>query len=392
MDEQKRIESVVQHAVDARLSGLTENPWMAQRVLTASKGETKVTKKISVGLVLVIIAILSIGFAVAASTNLFEFFIKVDGNDYLNQVDHAAQFYDSQTIAIPQDGHYSAAEFTVNQTYYDGQTLIVAYELSEEWIPSEFPTPSNALAEYGDFVTERYLDMPRPFLDYNLSAEDINAFDQKLEQDGAVLLECWGQWIDDNTIMCGETEISASQMNSVHTPEGTTMGYIIFDFPLPQEVQDQEALSVEFTLHRSKSIMYQDESGFYSKGISHYSVKIPLTIRKNANPPETLTGVAALEDGYITVLATMSGFEIKATITITASPERLRELSRGTLSYDLYAGDEKCNSGDAVSTHEETSILTEKAFEKPDDTENLTLVISHQVSDRIESVAIPLSN
>ena len=166
----------------------------------------------------------------------------------------------------------------------------------------------------------------------------------------------------------------------IHMPEGTTMGYILFDFPLPQEVQDQDALSVEFTLNRSNSIMYQDESGFYSKGISNYSVKIPLSIRKNAKTAEALTGIAALEDGYIAVLATISDVEIRTTVTITASQERIEELStryRETISYDLYAGGEKCSGSVHASIYEDTSITTEMSFRLPKGIENLTLVPSY---------------
>lgn len=394
MDEHKRIESVVQHAVDTRLSGLTENPWMAQRVLAASKGEDKVKKKISVGLLFLIIAILSIGLAVAASTNLFELFAKVNGSNYLLKVDHATQFYDSQTITIPQDDHFSQAEFTVNQSYYDGQTLIIAYTLSEEWIPSRFPIPSKAFSEYGDLVSEGYLDMPKPQLGDILSAEDISAFNQKCKQDGEVLLEGWSQSIDYYSIKSGESEFDASGSNIVHMPDGTTIGYAIFAYPLPQEVQDQDAVSVEFTFRRDSFVLYENESGFYSKDISSDHVQIPLTIPKNAKAVEKLTGSLELEDGCITALVTISAVDIKAIITISASAEAIEALSSippENFGYDLYAGDEKCTSPDAQWYVNETSITTNMSFRLPEDTENLTLVPSYTTSETEDAQTLPLS-
>ena len=38
---------IFQNAVDRRLSGLQENPFLAQRIMNAEKGEIKVKKKLS---------------------------------------------------------------------------------------------------------------------------------------------------------------------------------------------------------------------------------------------------------------------------------------------------------------------------------------------------------
>ena len=35
----------LRHAIDTTLSGLAEDPWLAQRVLSKAKGEEKVKKK-----------------------------------------------------------------------------------------------------------------------------------------------------------------------------------------------------------------------------------------------------------------------------------------------------------------------------------------------------------
>ncbi len=49
---------IFQNAVDRRLSGLQENPFLAQRIMNAEKGEIKVKKKISLSMVLVIVLLL----------------------------------------------------------------------------------------------------------------------------------------------------------------------------------------------------------------------------------------------------------------------------------------------------------------------------------------------
>lgn len=66
MDEHKQKEQV-RHSVDARLSGLQGDPWLVQRVLANVKGEQKVKKKISFGLMVCILLLLLSIAALAAS-------------------------------------------------------------------------------------------------------------------------------------------------------------------------------------------------------------------------------------------------------------------------------------------------------------------------------------
>lgn len=57
---------IFQNAVDRRLSGLQENPFLAQRIMNAEKGEIKVKKKLTMSMVLVIILLLIAVTALAA--------------------------------------------------------------------------------------------------------------------------------------------------------------------------------------------------------------------------------------------------------------------------------------------------------------------------------------
>ena len=55
----------IHHAFDTRLSGMTGDPWLAQRIVGA-EGRLKVKKKLSVGFVLIMILVLAVVGAVAA--------------------------------------------------------------------------------------------------------------------------------------------------------------------------------------------------------------------------------------------------------------------------------------------------------------------------------------
>lgn len=86
MDEHKQKEQV-RHSVDARLSGLQGDPWLAQRVLANAKGEVKVKKKISVGLILTLVLVLAAVVALAAMTlnALYEKTLEKEGQSGLIQ-------------------------------------------------------------------------------------------------------------------------------------------------------------------------------------------------------------------------------------------------------------------------------------------------------------------
>ncbi len=72
----------IRRALDASLSGLQDDPWLAQRVVAAAKGEKKVKKKISVGLaVALVLAMLAATALAVGMMNYFSGFAKLE-NEY----------------------------------------------------------------------------------------------------------------------------------------------------------------------------------------------------------------------------------------------------------------------------------------------------------------------
>lgn len=65
MDEQREKQRL-HRAIDTTLSSLKGDPWLAQRVLTSAKEEGKVKKKLSIGLVLVIVLVMAAVTVLAA--------------------------------------------------------------------------------------------------------------------------------------------------------------------------------------------------------------------------------------------------------------------------------------------------------------------------------------
>ena len=82
----------VQTAMNAALSGLREDPWLARRVLANAKGENVVVKKISVSMVIAIaLVLLTVTGALAAALGLFgRLSQEPRGDSRLSAVDKAA--------------------------------------------------------------------------------------------------------------------------------------------------------------------------------------------------------------------------------------------------------------------------------------------------------------
>ncbi len=94
MNDQE-LRTKVQKALDSKLSGVKDNPWLAQRVMNQAEGEeTVMKKKLSVGFVFVIAAALVLGTALAVALNT-DFFSHVFGNETREEVAEHMETFDN---------------------------------------------------------------------------------------------------------------------------------------------------------------------------------------------------------------------------------------------------------------------------------------------------------
>ncbi len=94
MNDQE-LRAKVQKALDDKLSGVKDNPWLAQRVMNQANGEEPVMKKkLSVGIVFAIAMVLVLGTALAVALNT-DFFSHVFGNETREKVTEHMETYDN---------------------------------------------------------------------------------------------------------------------------------------------------------------------------------------------------------------------------------------------------------------------------------------------------------
>ena len=95
----------------------------------------KMKKKLSFGLVLAIVLVLAACAALALSSNVFGLFADRYSQDsgmgkLLKTLDeHSAQSDMTQRVSAPTDAPFEEAQFTLSQSYYDGENLYLSYTL-----------------------------------------------------------------------------------------------------------------------------------------------------------------------------------------------------------------------------------------------------------------------
>ena len=140
MDDKRKMQNILNHS----LSGLQENPFLAQRVIAQAKGEKPVKRKLSLALVLCIvlgIAIIGTACALLASSQVADFFRQYWGKDMGDwlQEGKIAQVGESVTVGD--------VVFTLDEVVYrdrgiygvgtaravDSKDVLVPMDMAEDW-------------------------------------------------------------------------------------------------------------------------------------------------------------------------------------------------------------------------------------------------------------------
>ena len=116
----------IRAAIADCLSGLDTLPSQRAEILRAAKGETKMKRKMHLGLILaLILALLTTGIAVAEALGLF---------GQLSQQQHAdARLPGLESVSTLMDKAFDAGggvTVTVHQAYYDGSRVFISYAMS----------------------------------------------------------------------------------------------------------------------------------------------------------------------------------------------------------------------------------------------------------------------
>ncbi len=160
MNDQE-LRTKVQKALDNKLSGVKENPWLAQRIINCADGEEPVMKKkLSFSIVFVIVAVLVLGTALAVALNT-EFISHVFGNETRENVTEHMETFDNGKGGT-YDNLYPAREYV--DTDPDLAEKLIGSRMMNDPVTAQIGdytlTVLNAVRDENAMVMEMTLENP----------------------------------------------------------------------------------------------------------------------------------------------------------------------------------------------------------------------------------------
>ena len=143
MNNKRQMQQKLNHS----LSGLKENPFLAQCVIAQAKGEPEMKKKISFALILAMILLILLAVAAVAEVlgiNVFELFGKTN-NRYAELAPYTT--LDNMPEVSVTSVELGKTTAGINSAYYDGMSLIVGYAIQNGSCMEEFIPDDSMIAE-----------------------------------------------------------------------------------------------------------------------------------------------------------------------------------------------------------------------------------------------------
>ena len=249
MDEKRRM----QNTLNQSLSGLKENPFLAQRVIEQAKGEPVMKKKISFAFILAMILLFLLAAAAIAEVlgiNVFEVF----GKTNVRYAELAPYTTVENTPEVSMNsvelGQTSAA---INSAYYDGTSLIVGYVIRngsymEECIPDETLAAEMTQMD-NNLVWEA---------DNDEESELIMAWMQARDEGRKAGLVRYSVGTSDHTETDDGIDIRPRTEETRTGEDGLEYTMREYEAPLTEELQNLDQLIVNIRLYRSEAYLYFD--------------------------------------------------------------------------------------------------------------------------------------
>ena len=315
-------------ALDASLSGLNGDPYLARRLIACAEKQPKAVRKRSIGLVFAFVALLAaVSVAAAAALNLFEPF----GQSERRFAEIAPQtVIDSETASI-QTERTGTVTASITNAYYDGESLLIGYTIQGNTSFEPFSPTAKELthmqptddvpdwlhAKTGDsalakaWENTKQAGMPWGVVRYRVSASDHTYTDEGLDL---------GPWT--------ETE-DASDPNVFSA---------IRDFDaLPEAAQKRDSLPVRIDVYQSAVWFYFDGHSMYTTSERMNLFPMTATIEQINHDSAQFMGFETINGAKIRL--TIQASEIRLTASVTAADGALPPISDDSW-FDMLLTDE----------------------------------------------------
>lgn len=316
------------------------------------------------------------GVALAYSQGLFGALASRIGGSMetqLTSLDENASFI-GVTHVVPASGAYSQATVAIDQAYYDGQSLYIAYSVAsadqldssdtENGGPKTWIAPPASLDGF-EKVSDSALEVGL-FTD-----EELARIDEALSHGESVCIQSLSQGLSD-TPETTDGEWIPPHMGDAMTENGVYSAWMKFESPLPETLCGLDSLSVRYDFIRVTTTLLVTADGVFMKWDYEEPMAIEFTVPRTAETrtlyaQETHTALDAqgAQTPYtLEASLTCSSVSLEAAVTLSGVPDAWIDALEDDSIWDspapwhppirfsLYAGDEGIAPTDGSMTYD----------------------------------------
>lgn len=308
-------DEAVRAAIDDCLSGVQDMPSVRADVLNQVRGDVKVKKKFSVGIVFaIVLMLLMMSAAVAAGLGLF---------GQIGEREHAdARLPGLERVSESVGLSFETAEgvtVTIAQAYYDGERVFISYTV-------EGPFDQVELGEGKPDVDGWDREMPGEVYGQSFGSDSASHDLMVAHLDGSAPRWATSHYVNiHDGLQIGDEYLDIIGGESYLTENGRLVAWK--ECVVPEELAADEVtfLLGTFTSHNT---WYQDETGCYlSRGDRTGEMWHPFTVKRDKTGGVLLTGESSGEGWTAVAALSVSAIDVKGEI-IMKCPQSWVEIER----------------------------------------------------------------
>lgn len=311
----KMTNEAVRAAIDDCLSGVQALPSVRADVLNQVRGEVKVKKKFSVGIIFAVLLILLMaGAAVAAGLGLFGQIGEALGSD--------TRLSGLDAVSVPVGLTFTTEDgvtVTIEQAYYDGSRIFISYR-------EEGPYDVMSLGEGRPEVDNWDGEWPGEVYGQSFASDSPNHSVMVEHLDGSAPRWAKTSYVNiHDGLQIGEEYLDIIGGDTWHTEDGALVGWK--ECIVPEELAAEEVTFLLGTF-TTNTTCYQDETGLYlHRGKRSETVWHPFTVKRDNTPGQKLNGAAAGSDWSAEAELTASVIDVRGEIVLRC-PQSWVEIER----------------------------------------------------------------
>lgn len=293
----------IQEAIASCLSGVEALPSRRGEILRAARGEKKVKRKMSKGLVLALILMLMMGsVAVAAELGLFGKIGNQQGADArLPGLENVSAVVDK--VITTQEG----VTITINQAYYDGTRVFISYV-------KEGPFEQYELGEGDPGIVKYDIECPDQVYGESFGMDSPTHQVLLAHLDGSAPRWAKHRYVNvHDGLQLGEEYLDIIGGDTYLTEDGKMIGWK--ECVVPAEMAADE-LVVSLGVFSSNSTYYQNGKDLYIAIDTGKTTWHEFTVKKDTSTRK-MTGEAKGEDWFAAAEIVASSIDLKGEVCVT---------------------------------------------------------------------------